>query len=94
MGVIRPGEFRRYIYQALGDKAGVIWPRRTCGLITTGECGSRLNAVRNVDEKRESGNRRSHGPGLMRYKEFARREIPQDGTAQLVNAREIRVRLQ
>jgi hypothetical protein len=28
---------------------------RTCGLVTAGECGSRLNAVRNVYEKKESG---------------------------------------
>ena len=67
---------------------------RTCGLVTAGECGSRLNAVRNVYEKKESGNRQSHSPGPMSYKELARREIPQDGTAQLVSAREIRVRLQ
>src|ERR1700687_3626504 len=50
-----------------------------CGLVTAGECGSRLNAVRNVDEKKESGNRQSHGPcGPMSNKELARRETPQD----------------
>jgi hypothetical protein len=32
-----------------------------CGLVTVGECGSRLNAVRKGDEKKESGNRQSHG---------------------------------
>ena len=61
-----------------GDKAGVIWPMRTCGLVTAGECGSRLNAVRNVYEKKESGNRQSHGPGPMSNKELARRETPED----------------
>jgi hypothetical protein len=48
---------------------------RTCGLVTAGECGSRLNAVRNGYEKKESGNRQS-GPGLMSNKELVRRETP------------------
>ena len=51
---------------------------RTCGLVTAGECGSRLNAMRNVYEKKESGNRQSHGPGPMINKELARRETPED----------------
>src|ERR1700730_18006331 len=51
---------------------------RTCGLVTAGECGSRLNAMRNVYEKKESGNRQSHGPGPMSNKELARRETPED----------------
>src|ERR1022692_3418089 len=49
----------------------------TSGLVTAGECGSRLNAVRNVYEKKESGNRQSHGPGPMSNKELARRETPE-----------------
>ena len=61
--VILPSEFRRTFYQALGDKALVIWQMRPCGLVTAGECGSGLNAVRHVDEKKELGNRQSHGPG-------------------------------
>jgi hypothetical protein len=28
----------------------------TCGLVTAGECGSNLNAVRHGDEKKEAGN--------------------------------------
>jgi hypothetical protein len=68
---------------------------RTCGLGTAGECGSRLNAVHNVYEKKESGNRQSHGPGPMSDKELARRETPEERCpAQLVSARELRVRLQ
>ena len=51
---------------------------RTCGLVTAGECGSRLNAVRNVYEKKESGNRQSHEPGPMSNKELARRETQED----------------
>jgi len=51
---------------------------RTCGLVTASECGSRLNAVRNVDEKKESGNRQSPRTGPMSNKELARREAPQD----------------
>jgi hypothetical protein len=33
----------------------VIWPMRTRGLVTAGECGSRQDAVHNVCEKKESG---------------------------------------
>ena len=93
-GVMRPSEFRRNLYQALGDKAGVIWPMRTCGLVTAGECGSRLNAVRNVDEKKESGNRQSHGPGPMSNKELdaKRHEGALDSTVR-ERTREFRVRL-
>ncbi len=54
MRVFHPSEFRRNLYQALATRQN-IWTMRICGLVTTGECGSRLNAVRNVDEKRESG---------------------------------------
>jgi len=51
---------------------------RTCGSVTAGECGSRLNAVGDVYEKKESGNRQSHGPEPMSIKELARRETPED----------------
>src|SRR5450755_680260 len=51
---------------------------RTCGLVTAGECGSRLNAERNVYEKKESGNRQSHGRGPMSNKELAHRETLKD----------------
>lgn len=51
---------------------------RACGLVTAGGCGSRLNAVRNVYEKKESGNRQSHRPGPMSNKELARRETQED----------------
>jgi hypothetical protein len=45
--------------------------------------------------KKESGNRQSHGPGPMSIKELARRRHRKIlCTAQLVSAREIRVRLQ
>ena len=45
------------------DKAGVIWPMLAWALVTVGECGSRLNAVRKGDKKKESKNRQSHGAG-------------------------------
>jgi hypothetical protein len=48
---------------------------RTCGWVSAGDCGSRLNAVRNVDEK-QSGNRQDHGPEPL-SKELARRKTPQ-----------------
>jgi hypothetical protein len=68
---------------------------RTCRLVTAGECGSRPNAMRNVYEEKESGNRQSHGPGRMSNKELrAERHRKILCTAQLVSAREIRVRLQ
>ena len=51
---------------------------RYTGLVTAVECGSRLNAVRNVYEEKESGNRQSHGLGPMSNKELARRETPED----------------
>lgn len=51
---------------------------RTCGLVTAGECGSRLNALHNFYEKKESGNRQSHELGPMSNKELARRETPED----------------
>ena len=44
----------------LGDKAAVIRPMPACGLVTVGECGSRLNAGRK-GEKKEPGIRQSHG---------------------------------
>ena len=34
------------------DKAGIIWPMLAWELVTVGECGSRLNAVRKGDEKK------------------------------------------
>jgi hypothetical protein len=60
---------------------------RTWGLVTDGECGSRLNAARNVDEKKESGNRQSHGLEPMSNKELARRETSQDTLHRTVSER-------